>query len=104
MYCTWYSKIRIMGFPIFRREGGRPSGQLPGVLARAEGRVVEVNAQDEVFAIEVQSGFVQAGSSGSPVFDAAGELVGIVYAASTPRASGSRILAVGANALRTTCK
>ena len=57
----------------------------PPKLYTATGRVSDVWQSEQAFSIDIESGFALEGSSGSPVLDREGHVVGIVYARSGQR-------------------
>ena len=57
----------------------------PPKLYTATGRVSELSQSEQAFAIDIESGFALEGSSGSPVLDGEGHVVGIVFARSGER-------------------
>jgi V8-like Glu-specific endopeptidase len=52
----------------------------PPKLYTATGRVSNLWLSEQAFSIDIESGFALEGSSGSPVLDSEGHVVGIVYA------------------------
>ncbi len=57
----------------------------PPKLYTATGRVSHLWQSEQAFSIDIESGFALEGSSGSPVLDGEGHVVGIVYARSGQR-------------------
>lgn len=73
----------------------------PPKLYTATGRVARVWSFEHVFSIDIDSGFAMQGSSGSPVFTEAGQVIGMVYAGNhrQNRDAASQSLAVTVVAL-----
>lgn len=68
----------------------------PPKLYTATGRVSELSQSEQAFAIDIESGFALEGSSGSPVLDGEGHVVGIVFARSgeRDRSAAAQVVAV----------
>jgi hypothetical protein len=74
--------VTVKGFP------GASRG-LPPKLYTARGRVADFSVLEQEFAIEIESGFALEGSSGSPVLNEAGQVIGMVYARLGDRGGGA---------------
>jgi S1-C subfamily serine protease len=90
-------RVRTKGFPAASRAW-------PPILYAAQGRIVEIDQTDQVFQVDIESGFALAGSSGSPVIGPDNTVVGILYASTREgRASADVTFAVSAQAARSGC-
>ncbi len=89
--------VRIIGFPIVSQAW--PSNW-PPKQHTAMGRVEVIYASYRAFSISVESGTVLGGSSGSPVLNEAGEVVGILFAGD----SSTLVHAATVQAIQTVCE
>lgn len=83
------TKVTIKGF-------ASASLGWPPKLYTATGRVSELSQTEQAFAIDIESGFALEGSSGSPVLDDEGHVIGIVYARTgeRDRSAAAQVFAV----------
>ena len=90
-------RVRVVGFPAASRGW-------PPVMYSATGRVAELSV-DQNMLVEMESGFVLEGSSGSPLLVEDNAVVGILYGGevSGPRTPGVRHAAMTTHALRSMC-
>lgn len=74
----------------------------PPKLYTSTGRVSDLWLPEQAFAIDIESGFALEGSSGSPVLDGEGRVVGIVYARSgqRDRSAATQVFAVTVAGMR----
>jgi V8-like Glu-specific endopeptidase len=90
-------RVRVVGFPAASRGW-------PPVMYSATGRVAELSV-DQNMLVEMESGFVLEGSSGSPVLAEDNAVVGILYGGevSGTRTPGVHHVAMTTHALRSMC-
>jgi len=90
-------RVRVVGFPAASRGW-------PPVMYSATGRVSELFVDQNIL-LEMESGFVLEGSSGSPVLAEDNAVVGILYGGevSGPRTPGAYHVAMNTRALRSMC-
>lgn len=90
-------RVRTKGFPAASRAW-------PPVLYAAQGRIAEVDPTDQVFQVDIESGFALGGSSGSPVIGPDNSVVGIHYASTRDgRTSADVTFAISVQAVRSGC-
>ncbi len=92
-------RIRIAGFPAASRGW-------PPVMYTATGRVAEIYVENQSMLLEMESGFVLEGSSGSPVLADDNSVVGIIYGGESTgqaRTAGAHQIAMTSQAMRSMC-
>jgi len=90
-------RVRTKGFP-------GASRAWPPILYAATGRIAEVDVTDQIFQVDIESGFALGGSSGSPVIGPDNTVLGIHFASTTQgRTSADTTFAVTVQAVRSGC-
>jgi V8-like Glu-specific endopeptidase len=90
-------RVRTRGFP-------GASRAWPPVQYTATGRVAEVELTEQIFQVDIESGFALGGSSGSPVIGPDHTVLGIHFASTTQgRTSAETTFAVTVQAVRSGC-
>lgn len=98
---TLTNRTPLVGAKVTTKGFASASLGWPPKLYTATGRVSEVSQSEQAFAIDIESGFALEGSSGSPVLDDEGHVVGIVYARTgeRDRSAAAQVVAVTVTAM-----
>jgi V8-like Glu-specific endopeptidase len=98
---TLTNRTPLVGTKVTTKGFASASLGWPPKLYTATGRVSELSQSDQAFAIDIESGFALEGSSGSPVLDDEGHVVGIVFARSgeRDRSAASQVVAATVTAM-----
>jgi V8-like Glu-specific endopeptidase len=93
---TLTNRMPLIGTRVTTKGFASASLGWPPKLYTATGRVSELSQSEQAFAIDIESGFALEGSSGSPVLDDEGHVVGIVFARSgeRDRSAAAQVVAV----------